>query len=275
MFRLFVIVIILFFIDSFSVLFAQVDSIITYHTNGQIESIIPLYNGVREGEAKFFDKEGMLIEEVSYLNGRVDGLVKKYNNLGFLQETFNIEDGKREGPTSLFDSAGVYIGDKDYLNGRLILKIDEPIIYENEKVYVENTPPVSESKTVKKNNSSNKQTTTASLPHENSYDNLEDDPAYFIRVEVAPEPVGGLEGIRNRLYYPEEAKKRKIQGTVKIRAYIDRFGDVEKTEIVEGIGYGCEEAAEITVNYTKFTPGLIKGKPVKVQLIIPVVFKLD
>lgn len=275
MFRLLILVTILFFTNSISVVFAQVDSIITYHQNGQIESIIPLYNGVREGEAKFFNQDGMLIEEVNYLNGRVDGLVKIYSDLGFLKEMFSIEEGKREGPTSFFDSTGVYIADKDYLNGRLVIKSDEPTIDEEEKVYAESTLPVTESKEVKKNTSTKKQSTTATLPAENYEDNLEDDPAYFISVEVTPEPVGGFESIQKRVYYPELAKKNKIQGIVKIRAYIDRYGDVEKTEIVEGIGYGCDEAAEITVYYTKFTPGLIKGKPVNVQLIVPIDFKPD
>ncbi|MDP2304056.1 MAG: TonB family protein [Ignavibacteria bacterium] len=276
MFRLLILVTIFFFVSSISVVFGQVDSIITYHQNGQIESIIPLYNGVREGEAKFFNQDGMLIEEVNYLNGRVEGLVKIYSDLGFLKEMFSIEEGKREGPTSLFDSVGIYFGDKDFLSGRLVIKLDEPIIDEKEKVYAESdTPPVTESKVVKKNTSTTKQNTTATLPAENYEDNLEDDPAYFISVEVTPEPVGGFESIQKRVYYPELAKKNKIQGIVKIRAYIDRYGDVEKTEIVEGIGYGCDEAAEITVYYTKFTPGLIKGKPVKVQLIVPIEFKPD
>jgi TonB family protein len=275
MFRFILLAVVLFLGHPISDSYAQVDSIIDYHQNGNIKSIVPLYNGVREGEAKFFNQEGMLIEEISFLNGRVEGLVKKYNSLGFLQETYTIENGKREGPTSTFDSSGVYIGDKDFENGLLVIKKEVPM-FEEEKVLTEITPPdVTESKGVKKKNTSVKQTSTASIPSDNYDNNLEDDPAYFISVEVSPLPVGGFEGIQNRVYYPEQARKEKIHGTVKIRAFIDRLGDVEKTEIVEGIGFGCDEAAEITVYYTKFTPGLIKGKPVKVQSIISVEFKPD
>jgi Gram-negative bacterial tonB protein. len=44
---------------------------------------------------------------------------------------------------------------------------------------------------------------------------------------------------------------------------------------VEGIGYGCDENARLSVYYTRFKPGLQKGQRVKVQMIIPIEFKLD
>ena len=62
---------------------------------------------------------------------------------------------------------------------------------------------------------------------------------------------------------------------MKIKAFIDQNGDVTKAEVVKGIGYGCDEVARITVLYTKFNPGLIRGKPVKTQIIIPFEFKPD
>ncbi len=44
-------------------------------------------------------------------------------------------------------------------------------------------------------------------------------------------------------------------------------------EIVKGIGGGCDEAAMDAILQTKFTPGKQRGKPIKVQVTIPVVFK--
>ncbi len=46
-------------------------------------------------------------------------------------------------------------------------------------------------------------------------------------------------------------------------------------KIIKGIGAGCDEAAIDAVKQTKFTPGKQKGKPVKVQVSIPIVFKLQ
>ena len=38
---------------------------------------------------------------------------------------------------------------------------------------------------------------------------------------------------------------------------------------------GCDEMAVDAVKQTKFNPGKQKGKPVKVQVTIPIVFKLQ
>ena len=51
--------------------------------------------------------------------------------------------------------------------------------------------------------------------------------------------------------------------------------DVTKADVIEGIGYGCDESARTTVFYSRFKPGLIKGKPVSVQMIIPLKFQLN
>ncbi len=89
-----------------------------------------------------------------------------------------------------------------------------------------------------------------------------------------PEPVGGMKKIMNKLVYPEKAKEDGIQGTVKVLAFIDEDGEVTHAEVVQGIGHGCDQSAKIAVFYTKFKPGLLKGKPVNVQMVIPVEFKL-
>lgn len=257
---------------------SQTDTLYNRFESGQLKEVIPLYQNIREGIALFYNEAGVLLQEISYKNGRVEGLVKNYNEKGYLRELFSIEDGKRNGPTSFFDSVGVYIGDKDYDFGRLVIPAEVEQTLESsvvkEDTEVKPTPKESHSKpsaiTTKKQSN-----TISIIPADNNDDNLEDDPAYFLSVEVLPQPIGGYEKIQERVNYPELARKKKIQGTVKIKAFIDRYGDVEKTEIVEGIGYGCDEAAEITVYYTRFSPGIIRGKAVKVQMIIPVEFKLN
>ena len=46
-------------------------------------------------------------------------------------------------------------------------------------------------------------------------------------------------------------------------------------KVLNGIGGGCDEMAVDAVKKTKFNPGTQNGKPVKVQVTIPIVFKLD
>ncbi|MCH6574049.1 MAG: energy transducer TonB, partial [Bacteroidetes bacterium] len=66
-----------------------------------------------------------------------------------------------------------------------------------------------------------------------------------------------------------------IEGAVLIRVFIDRDGEVLDAQILKGIGYGCDESARIAVFYHRFKPGLQKGQRVKIQMDIPVEFKLD
>ena len=103
---------------------------------------------------------------------------------------------------------------------------------------------------------------------------MENDPAIYKTVEVMPVPVGGYDAIKKKLIYPKLAKENGIQGTVDVQIVVDEFGEVTSAEVVKGIGYGCDETARIAVYYTKFKPGLQKGKPVKVQMTVPIEFKI-
>ncbi len=245
-----------------------------YGKSDTLKSEINYADSVREGEAKFYYPNGNLKEELTYVNGKVEGMVKTYYDSGKMKEMFNVENGKREGPTSLFDSAGNYIKDITFKNGVLILNKQQE------------TPPevasAGKTNSIKKDKNINQEkiselkhkSSSTPLPPAESENGSAIDPAYFLTAEVMPEPVGGMKSIMNRLVYPAQAKEKKIQGKVEIRAFIDQYGEVTSAEVVKGIGYGCDIAARIAVYYTKFTPGLIKGKPVNVQMIIPVEFQL-
>ena len=103
----------------------------------------------------------------------------------------------------------------------------------------------------------------------------EEEPVFFVAVEQQPEPIGGLEAIQKRIVYPEIAKRAGVQGRVFVKAFVDENGNVVKVELLKGIGAGCDEAAMEAVKNTKFSPGKQRGKPVKVQVSIPIVFKLN
>lgn len=102
----------------------------------------------------------------------------------------------------------------------------------------------------------------------------EKEPVFFVAVEQLPEPIGGIIGIQQRIVYPEIAKRAGIQGKVFIKAYVDEYGDVKKTEVIKGIGAGCDEAAVAAILETKFKPGKQRGRPVKVKVTIPIRFVL-
>ncbi len=101
------------------------------------------------------------------------------------------------------------------------------------------------------------------------------EPVFFVAVEEMPTPVGGIAAIQKKIVYPEIAKRAGVQGRVFVKAYVDEAGIVNKVELIRGIGAGCDEAAMDAVSTTKFNPGKQRGKPVKVQVTVPVLFKLQ
>lgn len=104
---------------------------------------------------------------------------------------------------------------------------------------------------------------------------VEAEPEFFQAVEEMPEPVGGIGAIQEKIVYPELAKRAGVQGKVHIKAFVDENGNVTKTELIKGIGAGCDEEAMKAVKATKFKPGKQRMKPVKVQVTVPVVFRLQ
>jgi TonB family protein len=93
--------------------------------------------------------------------------------------------------------------------------------------------------------------------------------------EKMPSPVGGIAALAKNIVYPEKAKEAGIEGRVYVKAWIDENGNVVKTEVLKGIGYGCDSSAVAAVSKLKFVPGKNHGKPVKTEVVIPVMFKLQ
>jgi periplasmic protein TonB len=102
----------------------------------------------------------------------------------------------------------------------------------------------------------------------------EEAPTFFVAVEEMPEPIGGIQAIQSRIVYPDIAQRAGVEGKVYVLAFVDEQGTVKKAQIIKGIGAGCDEAALDAVLKTKFKPGKQRGVPVKVQVSIPVIFKL-
>ena len=97
----------------------------------------------------------------------------------------------------------------------------------------------------------------------------------FVPDGTLPEPVGGIEEIQRKIVYPKIAVRGNIEGQVIVRAFVDENGDVIKTELLKGIGAGCDQVSLEAVKQTKFNPGMQRGKPVRVQVSIPIFFKLQ
>ncbi|MBS3946141.1 MAG: energy transducer TonB [Melioribacter sp.] len=94
-------------------------------------------------------------------------------------------------------------------------------------------------------------------------------------LDKQPFPIGGMESILKNIKYPDEGKKDKIEGNVFVRANINENGVVTDMKIEEGNNKLLIDAALNAVKATKFTPGEIKGKKVKAEVVVPILFKLS
>jgi len=107
----------------------------------------------------------------------------------------------------------------------------------------------------------------------------EEEKPIFIIVEEMPEFPGGSDSlykfIANNIHYPDSAKEAEIQGKVYISFVINEIGNIENAKVMRGIGGGCdEEALRIVKSFPDWVPGQQRGKPVKVQMTLPINFKL-
>lgn len=251
-----------------TVSYAQKDTVRTYHTNGNLKTEIPYLNGVREGTAIFYGENGNIAEERNYINDKVSGLIKLFYPTGNLRELFNIEYGKREGPTSIFDSSGVYVEDIFFENG---IRTGQEYVLIGE-VREEDLEKIREQRMQEYLRKKGKLNTDLSAPPPEVEKDVEDDPAFYLTVEVMPEPIGGMNSIYKRLSYPKDLKEKKIEGTVLVKVFIESDGEVSSADVIESLHPVLDESARLAVYYTRFKPGLQRGKRVKVQMNIPIEF---
>lgn len=103
----------------------------------------------------------------------------------------------------------------------------------------------------------------------------EEEEDFFVLVEQMPELIGGIASLQQEIKYPELAIRANIEGRVYVQFIVNEKGEVENPKIVRGIGGGCDEEALRVVKQAKFKPGLQRGRPVRVQYNLPIIFRLQ
>jgi protein TonB len=100
----------------------------------------------------------------------------------------------------------------------------------------------------------------------------------FMLVEVPPTfKGGGLEEFRNwvqkRTVYPVAAQDNGIQGKVYLTFIVERDGTVSNVKVVKGVDKILDdEAVKAIEGSPKWSPGLQRGRPVRVRFTINLVF---
>ncbi len=102
----------------------------------------------------------------------------------------------------------------------------------------------------------------------------------FTVVESMPDFPGGdaarIKYLNENIKYPQMARESGIQGRVFVTFVVEKDGNVTDVRVLRGIGGGCdEEAVRVIKNMPKWNPGKQRGKSVRVQFNMPILFKLN
>ncbi|MFP4203912.1 MAG: energy transducer TonB, partial [Opitutales bacterium] len=66
--------------------------------------------------------------------------------------------------------------------------------------------------------------------------------------------------------YPSKAKRRDIEGVVKIEYIVDENGNVQEVDVIESPDRILSEATVEVIRNTTFEPATKNGRPVKVRM---------
>lgn len=99
-------------------------------------------------------------------------------------------------------------------------------------------------------------------------------------VDVKPEFPGGdkamYEFMNSNIHYPQDAQKDSIEGTVIVHFTIDEDGSISDAGVVRSPRQSLsEEALRMIKSMPKWIPASRDDKPVKVNLTVPVKFRLN
>lgn len=74
--------------------------------------------------------------------------------------------------------------------------------------------------------------------------------------------------------YTALAQRNHIEGEVVLQAVLQRDGSVRIVRVVQGLGYGLDQAARDAAQKLRFRPGLRNGQPVDWTVLLHITFRL-
>lgn len=98
------------------------------------------------------------------------------------------------------------------------------------------------------------------------------DTVYTEGLDEAPELQGGVEGLLERVDYPDEAVQNRIEGTVIVGFIVSPEGVPTHVEVIRPVHPLLAVEARDVVQASTFSPGRVDGTPVPVLMTIPVMF---
>lgn len=102
----------------------------------------------------------------------------------------------------------------------------------------------------------------------------------YFAVEEQPQYKGGMAAlhnyISNELNYPLKAREQGIEGQVEVQFVVEKDGSLSNVTAFNNIRGGlADEAVRVVKRAPAFSPGKQRGKPVRVQMVLPIRFSLN
>lgn len=223
----------------------------SYYPAGTLRSEISYVNDILDGPAFWYHQNGNLQAEKNYSYGKLNGYVREYFENGLLKEEYFVKDGIKDGTQRFFYDNGALKEISIYVSGirTEINKFDYDPSY---------------SPSYKDFQAGNRQQKLLEKEHAD----------LICDADICPVPAGGMNAIQNNLVYPEHALLYGLEGTVILIAVINEKGIAAETEIIKGLGLGCDEAASDAVKKTTFIPGQTNGVTVTSRATLKINFAI-
>ncbi len=108
------------------------------------------------------------------------------------------------------------------------------------------------------------------------YSSPPDSMKVYMKAEIQPKFSGDINKyFSDNIQYPEQARKKNIQGTVFLSCIIEKNGSISSVRVLRSPDTCLNnEAKRLVAKMPKWSPGMQNGKPVRVSDIVRVPFKL-
>jgi TonB family protein len=101
---------------------------------------------------------------------------------------------------------------------------------------------------------------------------------YEVKMSNQAEYPGGntqlYKDLASKMQYPAEAKEKRITGDVMVSFFVEADSTTSEVRGLRDLGGGTKQEAERLIKSLKFAPAIQNGKPVRQQMMLPVLFRI-
>jgi TonB family protein len=101
---------------------------------------------------------------------------------------------------------------------------------------------------------------------------------YEVKMSQQAEYPGGntqlYKDLAAKMEYPAEAQEKKITGDVMVSFFVEADSTTSEVRALRDLGGGTKQEAERLIKLLKFAPAIQNGKPVRQQMMLPVLFRI-